>query len=88
MSAVKGLSNRLAQRRPLRVINDHRCPRQRLERDPMQSDCAAKRENRGDAGGAAKHEREASYHVTDVNAFLDLSTDMVWSGAVEPPNTV
>ena len=26
----------------------------------MQSDCAAKRENRGDAGGAAKHEREAS----------------------------
>jgi len=47
----------------------------------MQTDCAAKRENRGDAGGAAKHEREASYHVTDVNAFLDLLTHVVWSGA-------
>lgn len=88
MRAVKRLSNRLAQRRTLRVINDHRCPRQRLERDPMQSDCAAKRENRGDAGGAAKHEREASYHVTDVNAFLDLWTHVVWSGAAEPPKTV
>ena len=54
----------------------------------MQSDCAAKRENRSDAGGAAKHEREASYHVTDVNAFLDLWTHVVWSGAAEPPKTV
>ena len=88
MCAVKRLSNRLAQRRALRVINDHRCPRQRLERDPMQTDCAAKRENRGDAGGAAKHEREASYHVTNVNALLDLLTHVVWSGAIEPPKTV
>jgi len=54
----------------------------------MQSDCAAKRENRGDASGAAKHEREASYHVTNVNALLDLLTHVVWSGAIEPPKTV
>jgi hypothetical protein len=54
----------------------------------MQSDCAAKRENRGDASGAAKHEREASYHVTNVNTLLDLLTHVVWSGAVEPPKTV
>jgi len=88
MSAVKRLSNRLAQRRALRVINDHRCPRQRLESDPMQSDCATKRENRGNPGDAAKHEREASYHVINVNALLDLLTHVVWSGVVEPPKTV
>ena len=54
----------------------------------MQPDRAAKRENRGDAGGAAKHEREASYHVINVNALLDLLTHVVWSGVVEPPKTV
>ena len=88
MRAIKRLSNRFPQRRALRVINDHRRPRQRLERDPMQSDCAAKRENRGNPAGAAKHEREASYQVTNVNALLDLLTDVLWSGAVEPPKTV
>ena len=54
----------------------------------MQSDCAAKRENRGNPAGAAKHEREASYHVINVNALLDLLTHVVWSGVVEPPKTV
>ena len=88
MCAVKRLSNRLAQRRAHRVINDHRCPRQRLQSNPMQPNRAAKRENRGDAAGAAKHEREASYHVTNVNALLDLLTHVVWSGAVERPKTV
>ena len=54
----------------------------------MQSDCATKRENRGNPGDAAKHEREASYHVINVNALLDLLTHVVWSGVVEPPKTV
>ena len=88
MRAIKRLSNRLAQRCTLRVIDDHRCPRQRLERDPMQSDCATECDNRGDAGGATKHDREASYHVTNVNALRDLLTHVVWSGAVKPPKTV
>ena len=88
MSAVKRLSNRLAQRRAHRVINDHRCPRQRLQCNPLQPNRATKRENRGDAAGAAKHEREASYHVTNVNALRDLLTHVVWSGAVKPPKTV
>jgi len=41
-----------------------------------------------DKAAAAKHEREASYHVTNVNALLDLLTHVVWSGAVELPKTV
>ena len=54
----------------------------------MQSDRAAKRDDCGDAAGAAKHDREASYHVTNVNALRDLLTHLVWSGAVKPPKTV
>ena len=54
----------------------------------MQTNRAAKRDNRGDAGGAAKHDREASYHVTNVNALRDLLTHVVWSGVVKPPKTV
>jgi hypothetical protein len=54
----------------------------------MQTNRAAKRDNRGDAGGAAKHDREASYHVTNVNALRDLLTHVVWSGAVKPPKAV
>jgi hypothetical protein len=88
MRAIKRLSNRFPQRRALRVINNHRCPRQRLESDPMQTNRAAKRDNGGDAGGAAKHDREASYHVTNVNALRDLLTHVVWSGAVKPPKAV
>jgi len=54
----------------------------------MQTNRAAKRDNRGDASGAAKHDREASYHVTNVNALRDLLMHVVWSGAVKPPKTV
>jgi hypothetical protein len=63
MSAIKRLSNRLAQRRALRIVDDHRRPRQRLQSDPMQTNCATKRENRGDVAGTAKHDCEASYRV-------------------------
>ena len=88
MRAVESLRDRLAERRALRIIYDHRCPRQRLESNPMQSDRAAERDDCGDAAGAAKHDREASYHVTNVNALRDLLTHLVWSGAVKPPKTV
>jgi len=54
----------------------------------MQSDCAAKCENRGNSGDALKHNREASYHVINVNALLDLLTHVVWSEAVKPLKTV
>src|SRR5207249_6152202 len=67
MSAVKRLANRLAQRRALRVINDHRCPRQRLESDPMQPDRATKRKNCGNPADATKHDCEASDPAVTVN---------------------
>jgi hypothetical protein len=55
---IEETSDRLAQGRALRVLNEHRRPRHRLERQPMQSDRAAKRENRGDAANAMKHDLE------------------------------
>jgi ribosomal protein L37E len=60
MSAVKRPSNRLPQRRALGIIYDHGCPSHRLKRDPVQSDCAAKRDNRGDPASTAEHDHEAS----------------------------
>jgi len=60
MSAVERLSNRRAQGRVLRVLENHRSPRDRLKRDPMQTNRAAERENRPDAANTANHAREAS----------------------------
>ena len=55
MRAIERLRNRLAQRAALRIIDDHRRPRDGLERQPMEADCAAKRKNCDDAANAAKH---------------------------------
>jgi hypothetical protein len=60
VSAIKSLSNRLAQGRALRVIDDHRCPRHRLKSNPMQTNRATKCNYCGDAGDVAKHDCEAS----------------------------
>ena len=60
MRAVKRLSDGLAQRRMLRVFNHHRSPRDRLKRDPMQTNRTAERENRHDAANTANHAHEAS----------------------------
>ena len=79
MSAIKRLSNRLAQRGALRIVNDHRRPRQRLESDPMQTNRAAKRENRGDAAGAAKHEREASDALNQSQSMVETFRCDVWA---------
>ena len=38
------------------MLNEHRRPGDGLERQPMQSDRAAKRDNRGDAANAMKHD--------------------------------
>ena len=54
----------------------------------MQSDCATECDNRCNPAGESKHNREASYRVTNVNALRDLLTHVVWSGAIEPPKTV
>jgi len=60
MSAIKCLSNRLAQRGAFRVIDEHRCPGQRLERDPLQAGGAAKRDDCNNATDLSKHDCEAS----------------------------
>ena len=60
MSAVERLGERRAQRRVLRVLDNHRSPRHRLKRDPMQTDRAAERENHHDAADTTNHTHEAS----------------------------
>jgi hypothetical protein len=59
MCAIKRLSNRLAQRRVLRVINDHCRPCERLQSDPMQTNRETKCADRGDPASAAQHDCEA-----------------------------
>lgn len=59
MRAVERLRDRLAQRRALRVIDDHRRPGNGLECDPMQPDRATERENGNDATDAAEHGQQA-----------------------------
>ena len=68
MRAIKCLGNRHAKGRMLGELNDHRCPSDRLQGKPMQTDCATQRENRDDAAGARKHDGQASYRVLNVNA--------------------
>ena len=63
MCAIKRLSNRLAQRRVLGVINDHRRPCERLQSDPMPTDRETKCADRGDPAGAAQHDCEANHRV-------------------------
>jgi hypothetical protein len=60
MSTVKRLDDRGMQRLLLRVRKDHGGPCNRLQRDPMQSNRAAKRANRRDAPDMAKHKGEPS----------------------------
>ena len=55
MRSVEGAFHRLAKRRALRVLNHHRRPGDRLERNPVQADRATKRDNRNHATDAVKH---------------------------------
>ena len=56
MRAIERLRNCLPQRRMLRIFDDHRCPGHGLQGEPMQTDCATKRENCNGAAQAAKHD--------------------------------
>ena len=57
MRAIERSRYRLTERASLGVIDDHRCPGDGLQRQPLQTNCAAKRKNCGDAADAAKHVR-------------------------------
>lgn len=60
MSTIQCSNDCGAQRLLLRVRKDHGGPGDRLQRDPMQSDRAAKRANRRDAPNITKHDGETS----------------------------
>jgi hypothetical protein len=57
--AIKRPGDRMAERTLLGVRDNHRGPGNRLQRQPLQSDPAAKRENRDGAGNATKHAHES-----------------------------
>jgi len=59
MRSIQCLLDRLAERRAFRVLDHHASPRQRLERNPVQADCATKRENHNNATDAVKHVADA-----------------------------
>ena len=67
MRAIESLSDGLAQRRVLRVFNHHRSPRDRLKRDPMQTNRAAEREDRHDPADTANHATRLVSRLTNVN---------------------
>src|ERR1700730_3894987 len=55
MRYVEGAFHSLAKRRALRVLNHHRRPSDRLERNPVQADRATERENHDNAADAVAH---------------------------------
>ena len=60
MSAVERFGNRAADGILFRVIHNHRCPCDGLERQPLQTDCATERENRDPASNPTNHAGETS----------------------------
>jgi len=58
--AIKRPGDRMAERILLGVGDNHRGPGNRLQRQPLQPDCAAKREDRDCTGNARKHAHETS----------------------------
>ena len=55
--AIEGFGYRLTQSTAFGIIDDHRRPRDGLQRQPMQAYRAAKRKNCDDAANAPKHVR-------------------------------
>ena len=56
--AIERLRNCPTQRSVFRVVDNHRCPGDGLERQPLQADCATQRENRNGATNTTKHAHE------------------------------
>jgi hypothetical protein len=60
MRTVECFHDRLTKRTVFGVIDDHCSPCNRLEREPLQTDCAAKRKNCDRANSTVNHARKAS----------------------------
>jgi hypothetical protein len=74
MSAIKRLTDRPTQRCAFRIIDDHRCPGDGLERQPLQPDCAAKRKNCDRTPNPTKHVTRIGSGKPDVNSQDALMT--------------
>ena len=63
MRSVEGAFHSLAKGSPLRVLNHHRRPGDRLKRNPVQADRATKRENHNRAADAVNHVGDAIHLI-------------------------
>ena len=73
MHAVERSGNRVTQRHLLRVVDDHRCPRNGLQRQPLQPDCATKCENRNGTTNATKHTTRLASDRRRVNRSMAMA---------------
>ena len=62
MGAIECLGDCLTQGRALRILDKHARPGERLQRNPMQADGAAKRANCRNASELSNHGFEARFH--------------------------
>ena len=70
---IERLAHCFAKRCTSSVRHEHCCPRDGLERNPMQTDCATKRDDRSNAAKAANHAARLVSGSTKVNRLRDES---------------
>jgi len=81
MIAIEGIRDSFRERRALRILDDHGCPCDRLQRGPMRSNRKANDQNQRDAGDGQNHVRNLANGVAEVNADHRLATlCRAWSG--------
>jgi hypothetical protein len=78
MRAVERLRNRLTQRAAFGIIHNHCCPRNGLQRYPLQTDCATECANRDGASKATKHAHETSERLSMRQSTLAESRKHQW----------
>jgi hypothetical protein len=73
VTTVERLDDSGAQRLVLRILDDHGCPRDRLQRHPVQTDGATKRNDHTNAANAANHAARLVIASIKVNQSRDAS---------------
>ena len=80
MRAVERSGNRMTQRHVFRVVDDHCCPGNGLQRQPLQSNCATKCENRNRTTNATKHTTSLASDSRRVNQSMAMAAATLQSG--------